>query len=112
MGSFNPPVSTFLSANDREKWRADKVPFVIVGAELDNDGKFGKCIVYKLARTDAKTGEVETRFLSLSSNPRRREEAEYISQQLIEDSSGVGPCRLEQVATDNGNPAWIFVSAE
>lgn len=104
---YKPPASTFLTAEDREDWYAKAIEFTIVGVST-GDGKYGRSHTYKLARVINKAGEIETRFMSLSSNARREDEASWVSAALAEDASGVGPVKLDKVATGNGQDAWIF----
>lgn len=108
---YKPPVSTFLTAEDRENWYQKAFEFTIVGVQT-GDGKYGKSHTYKLARVINKAGEVETRFISLSSNARREDEAAYVAEMLVEDSTGVGPVKLNKVPTANGQDAWIFDSPD
>jgi hypothetical protein len=112
MGSFNPPVTAFLSADEKQEWAAKGYPFMIIDCRLV-DSKYGPAYNYKLSRYDSKTGEiVEVKQLSLSVNTRRTEEAEWIQHELLEDSAGVGPVKLGMVDTEQGNPAWIFEGVE
>lgn len=107
--AYNPPVSTFLTAEDREDWYNKKLEFTIVGVST-GAGKYGMSHTYKFSRVINKAGEVETRFMSLGSNATRAEHAEYVAAILAEDSGGVGPVVLGKVPTDNGNSAWTFDS--
>ena len=108
---WKPPGSTFLTAEERSALCKAKTPFTITDVST-GEGKFGEGHTYTLRIVDPKTGEVVSRFITLSDNARRREEADWTRQQLIEAGpDGIGPVRLEQVATDKGNPAWVFVGA-
>jgi len=109
--SFAPPVSNFLSEEDRHSWLDKGQTFLIIGVKYEATGKFGAAYTYKLATTDS-NGEVDTHFLSLSANARRAEEAEWMQEALTEDASGIGPVKLGQFPTTQGNPAWGFVEAE
>ena len=104
---YKPPVSTFLTAADREDWYNKALAFMIVGVDTA-PGKYGLAHTYKLARVINDAGEVETRFISLSSNARRADEAAWVTDTLAEDDSGIGPVKLEKVPTGNGFDAWIF----
>ena len=104
---YKPPASTFLTAEDRENWYQKAWEFTIVGVST-GDGKYGRSHTYKLARVINKAGEVETRFMSLKSNAPREDEATYVAEALAEDSSGIGPVKLDKIPTSNNNNAWIF----
>lgn len=108
---YSPPVSTFLTAEDREQWYQKGFAFTIVGVST-GDGKYGRSHTYKLARVLNKAGEIETRFISLSSNARREDEAAWVAEKLAEDASGIGPVKLDKVPTGNGQDAWIFNSPD
>jgi hypothetical protein len=109
---FKPPASTFFTAIEREKLMKEKTPLLIVNATEDKDGKFGDGFTYTLAQTDPKTGETKSGFITIKYNARRLEEFEWVCAQLLENPDGIGPIRLDQVPTDKGNPAWVFVGIE
>jgi len=104
---YKPPVSTFLTAAEREDWYNKALAFTIVGVDTA-PGKYGLSHTYKLARVINADGEVETRFISLTSNARRADEAAWTVAALAEDNSGIGPVKLDKVPTGNNSNAWIF----
>jgi hypothetical protein len=112
MAKYTPPVTAFLSTEEREDWNKTKKQFFIVDVTY-GDSKFGKkAYTYTLRYTDKKTGEVSSHFLSLSENPRRAAEANWLQRELVNDPTGVGPCILGKVPTDYNNDAWVFEAAE
>lgn len=113
MGNFNPPVTEFLTPDEKQEWKKNKLEFQIIDCR-HTESKFGPAYTYKMRHVDKKSGEVTVKQLSLVENPRRIEEAEWLMTELAADKSGngVGPCRLTSVATDQGNDAWMFESAE
>jgi hypothetical protein len=109
---FKPPGSSFFTQAEREKLCKDKTSLVIVAAKYSKEGKYGAGFTYTLKHTDKVSGEVQTGFMTISENARRAEEFDWVCDQLVENPDGIGPVRLEQVPTDKGNPAWVFVSAK
>lgn len=117
MGTFNPPVPEFLSTSEKEQLVAKKTPFSIMGVNT-GPGKYGISHTYELrfvntgTGSKAGTGEVSTKYISFSTNPRRAIEADYVLSELSNNPNGIGPVMLGAVETDKGNDAWVFYSVD
>ena len=112
MGTFKPPVTEFLTPDEKQEWADKGYEFMITDCR-HMDSKYGPAYNYKFARYNKKTGEViESKQLSLVENSRRIEEAEWIMAELVSDPKGVGPVKLGRVNTGQGNDAWIFEAVE
>jgi hypothetical protein len=110
---YNPPVTEFLTKEQRAEWYQKKQKFFVVEA-CEVPGQFGRSARYKLrpVNDSGEAGdEVYLSFTLTDQNTgaeiaRRVDELAWFVSVLADDS--VGPMVLEQVATSKGNPAWSF----
>jgi hypothetical protein len=111
--AYTPPVSEFLTPDEKAEWAEKKYQFFIVGAS-EGSSKYGHAFTYKLQRTiDKKSGEVETKLLSIVRNPRRQEEFDWMKDIFAQNPNAeIGPMTLGRVPTEQGNDAWVFNAAE
>jgi hypothetical protein len=102
--SFTPPVPNFLSAEDKKKLSDSGEVFEIIGIAT-GPGKYGKTHTYTLRLASAR----EPVYMSLTGNPRRDIEAEYMAGVLEHDT--IGPVVLAHASTEKGSDAWYFEDA-
>jgi len=110
---YNPPVTEFLSKEQRAEWYQKKQKFFVVEA-CEVPGQYGKSARYKLRPVDEKGEAGIEVYMSLTLTDqktgaeiaRRVDELAWFVSVLADDT--VGPLVLSQVKSDKGNPAWVF----
>ena len=115
--SYNPPVTEFLTKEQRLAWYNEMQKFFVVEA-VEVMGEFGRSARYKLRPVDGngETGsEVYVSFQLTNEKTgaeiaRRVDELAWFVSVTTDDI--VGPLVLDQIATTKGNAAWAFKGVE
>ena len=112
MGSFNPPTLDFLTPEQKKDWHNTRQLFYITKVRTAA-GKYGLTHTFTLQPVSDKGKDTGAPVLmSLTDNPRRADLVDYVKDELSSGSDRLGPCVLQQVESESGNPAWFFAPAD